>query len=43
MAKINATTLEVVDELSGMGANLEGVTFCEDMICVSNRGTANVT
>ena len=43
VAKINATTLEVVDKLTGLGDNLEGVTICEDMLYVSNSCTADYT
>ena len=32
VAKINAKTLEVVDKLTGLGDNLEGVAICEDML-----------
>ena len=31
VAKINAKTLEVVDKLTGLGDNLEGVAICEDI------------
>ena len=43
VAKINATTLEVVDKLTGLGDNLEGVAICEDMLYVSNSCTADYT
>lgn len=36
VAKINAKTLEVVDKLTGLGDNLEGVAICEDMLYVAN-------
>lgn len=36
VAKINAKTLEVVDKLTGLGDNLEGVAICNDMLYVSN-------
>ena len=41
VAKINATTLEVVDKLTGLGDNLEGVAICEDMLYVANSCTAD--
>lgn len=36
VAKINAKTLEVVDKLTGLGDNLEGVAICSDMLYVSD-------
>ena len=41
VAKINAKTLEVVDKLTGLGDNLEGVAICEDMLYVANSCTAD--
>lgn len=41
VAKINARTLEVVDRLTGLGDNLEGVAICEDMLYVANSCTAD--
>lgn len=39
VAKINAKTLEVVDKLTGLGDNLEGVAICKDMLYVANSGS----
>lgn len=43
VAKINATTLEVVDKLTGLGDNMEGVAICENMLYVANSCTADYT
>ena len=43
VAKINSTTLEVVDKLTGLGDNMEGVAICENMLYVANSCTADYT
>lgn len=39
VAKINAGTLEIEAKLTGLGANLEGVAICKDMLYVANSCT----
>lgn len=43
VAKISAETLEVVDKLTGLGDNMEGVAICEGMLYVANSCTADYT
>lgn len=43
VAKINARTLAIEAKLTGLGANLEGVAICKDMLYVANSCTADYT
>lgn len=43
VAKINARTLTIEAKLTGLGANLEGVAICKDMLYVANSCTSDWT